>query len=132
MADTELKLKIWRGDQIRAERLAAAILHIEGFSSVDPQCPLGGPDGLKDVLCEKSTWKYVAAAYFPTTDQSFKKIQDKFEHDLPGVARNSADGLVFLTNQSRIPKVVLNKPLPPSGAAEAEPGSRRTSNADAI
>ena len=104
MADTELKLKIWRGDQIRAERLAAAILHIEGFSSVDPQCPLGGPDGLKDVLCEKSTWKYVAAAYFPTADQPFRKIQDKFEHDLPGVARNSADGLVFLTNQSLTPR----------------------------
>ena len=103
MADTELKLKIWRGDQIRAERLSAAILHIEGFSSIDPQCPLGGPDGLKDVLCEKSTWKYVAAAYFPTSDQPFKKIQDKLEHDLPGVAKNSADGLVFLTNQSLTP-----------------------------
>ncbi len=54
MADTEIKLKFWRGDQIGAERLAASILHIDGFSSVDPQCPLGGPDGLKDVLCEKN------------------------------------------------------------------------------
>lgn len=111
MADTELKLKIWRGDQIRAERLAAAILHIEGFSSVDPQCPLGGPDGLKDVLCEKSSWKYVAAAYFPMSDQSFSKVQEKFKHDLPGVVANSADGLVFLTNQALTPaerKVLTN------------------------
>jgi hypothetical protein len=53
-SNTEIKLKLWRGDQIRAERLAAALLHIEGFTSVDPQCPLGGPDGLKDVLCEKN------------------------------------------------------------------------------
>lgn len=103
MADTELKLKVWRGDQIIAERLAAAVLHLEGFSSVDPQCPLGGPDGLKDVLCEKNGWKYVAAAYFPNSDQKFKTIQDKFLHDLSGVSINSAHGIVFLTNQAVTP-----------------------------
>lgn len=103
MSDTELKLKFWRGDQIGAERLAATILHIDGFSSVDPQCPLGGPDGLKDVLCEKNGWKYVAAAYFPTTDKTFKAVQDKFTHDLDGVVKNSASGIVFLTNQSLTP-----------------------------
>lgn len=98
MSDTEIKLKLWRGDQIGAERLAATVLHIEGFSAVDPQCPLGGPDGLKDVLCEKNGWKYVAAAYFPTADQKFKAVQDKFLHDLDGVSKNSAQGIVFLTN----------------------------------
>jgi hypothetical protein len=102
-SDTEFKLKLWRGDQIRAERLAAALLHIEGFSSVDPQCPLGGPDGLKDVLCEKSGWQYVAAAYFPTSDQTFSAIQRKFKNDLDGVKANSADGLVFITNQQLSP-----------------------------
>jgi fido (protein-threonine AMPylation protein) len=101
--DTELKLKFWRGDQIGAERLAATLLHIDGFSSVDPQCPLGGPDGLKDVLCEKNGWKYVAAAYFPTSDQTFRAVEDKFTHDLVGVSKNSAGGIVFLTNQSLTP-----------------------------
>ena len=66
MTDTEFTLKSWRGGQIGAERLAATILHIEGFSAVDPQCPLGGPDGLKDVLCQMNSWTYVGAAYFPT------------------------------------------------------------------
>ena len=103
MSDTEIKLKLWRGDQIGAERLAATVLHIDGFSAVDPQCPLGGPDGLKDVLCEKNGWKYVAAAYFPTSDQRFKAIQDKFLHDLEGVPKNSAQGIVFLTNQALTP-----------------------------
>lgn len=103
MSDTELKLKFWRGDQIGAERLAATILHIDGFSSVDPQCPLGGPDGLKDVLCEKNGWRYVAAAYFPSAEQKFKAVQDKFAHDLGGVTKNSVNGIVFLTNQSLTP-----------------------------
>lgn len=103
MADTEIKLKLWRGDQIGAERLAATILHLDGFASVDPQCPLGGPDGLKDVLCEKNGWKYVAAAFFPTTDQKFKAIHNKFLHDLDGVSKNSANGLVFITNQGLTP-----------------------------
>lgn len=102
-SNTEIKLKLWRGDQIRAERLAAALLHIEGFTSVDPQCPLGGPDGLKDVLCEKNGWKYVAAAYFPTSDQTFSAVQRKFKNDLDGVAANSADGIVFITNQQLSP-----------------------------
>ncbi|MEQ1661672.1 MAG: Fic family protein [Thiobacillus sp.] len=98
-----MKLKFWRGDQIGAERLAATILHIDGFSSVDPQCPLGGPDGLKDLLCEKNSWRYVAAAYFPTAEKDFKAVQDKFIHDLAGVTKNSAQGIVFLTNQSLTP-----------------------------
>lgn len=101
--DTEIKLKLWRGDQIRAERLAAALLHIEGFTSVDPQCPLGGPDGLKDVLCEKNGWKYVAAAYFPTADQTFSAVQRKFKHDLDGVDANAANGIIFITNQQLSP-----------------------------
>jgi len=46
LSETELKLRFWRGDQIGSERLAAALLHLDGFSSVDPQCHLGGPDGL--------------------------------------------------------------------------------------
>ncbi len=103
MADTELKLIHWRGDQIGAERLAAAILHIDGFASVDPQCPLGGPDGLKDLICEKNGWRYVAAAYFPNSELKFKTTRDKFAGDLQGVSDNSTDGIVFISNQPLTP-----------------------------
>lgn len=85
------------------ERLAAAILLLDGFCAVDPQCPLGGPDGLKDVLCEKNEWKYVAAAYFPNSEQKFKAVRDKFVDDLQGVSVNNADGIVFITNQKLSP-----------------------------
>lgn len=97
--ETEIKLKMWRGGQVAAERLAGNILHLDGFTSLDPQCPLGGPDGLKDLVCEKNGWKYVGAAYFPSTEQSFSSIKTKYLHDLDGVVANDADGLAFVTNQ---------------------------------
>ena len=58
MKRTEYKLKLWREGQTNAERFAADLLLLDGFSSVSPQSPLGGPDGLKDVLCEKNSWSY--------------------------------------------------------------------------
>lgn len=100
---TEISLKFWRGGQTAAERLAGNVLHLDGFSSLDPQCPLGGPDGLKDVICEKNGWKYVGAAYFPPTEQKPTAIRKKYLHDLDGVAANEADGLVFVTNQTLSP-----------------------------
>lgn len=103
MKDTELKLKYWRGGQTQAERLAANILNLESFTSIDPQCPLGGPDGLKDILCEKDGVKYIGAAYFPSTEKQYKEIKNKFIHDLDGVVTNKVDGLVFLTNQALTP-----------------------------
>lgn len=101
--DTEIKLLIWRDGQTKAERLCANLLDLDGFHSIDPQCPLGGPDGLKDVVCEKNGWKYIGAAYFPTTSQDFKSIKEKFVHDLKGVSTNKADGIAFLTNQKITP-----------------------------
>jgi hypothetical protein len=93
MADTEYKLTKWRGGTVQAERLSSALLHIEGYSSIDPQCPLGGPDGGKDLLCVKNDWKYVAAAYFPTTDKTFKYVKEKFRGDLEGVKKTWLMGL---------------------------------------
>lgn len=101
--DTELKLLNWRDGQTKAERLCANILSLEGFSSVDPQCPLGGPDGAKDILCEKNGWTYIGAVYFPTEQKQFKDIKDKFQADLAGVSINDADGIAFLTNQKVSP-----------------------------
>ena len=37
MSDIEFKLMNWRGGNVSAERLACALLHLEGFTSVDPQ-----------------------------------------------------------------------------------------------
>ena len=101
--DTEIKLKLWRDGQTSAERLAANVLHLDGFSSVDPQCPLGGPDGLKDIICNRNGWNYVGAAYFPGSEKQFEDIKDKFIHDLAGVEKNKVDGIVFVTNQPITP-----------------------------
>ena len=99
-ATTESRLREWRYGQAQAERLAAAILHLEGFTDIDPQAPLGGPDDRKDILCTKSDKKYIGAAYFPTKEKIFSEVEGKFEHDLEGVRRHNRQGLVFITNQT--------------------------------
>ena len=100
---TELILRDWRFGQTEAERLCAAVMHADGFQSIDPQCPLGGPDGRKDVLAAKDGFSYVGAAYFPTTHQEYKSIKEKFENDLEGVSKNNTDGIAFFVNQPLTP-----------------------------
>lgn len=96
---TESALRDWRYGQTQAERLVAALLHLEGFEAVDPQHPLGGPDGLKDVLCWKDGLSWVAAAYFPATPSTLRTIKSKFTDDFVGVASNSAQAFAFFVNQ---------------------------------
>ena len=96
---TESALREWRYGQTQAERLVAALLHLEFFESVDPQHPLGGPDGLKDVLCRRDRLTWIAAAYFPPTAPTFADIKRKFIDDFAGVAANSADAFAFFVNQ---------------------------------
>src|SRR5215469_15167213 len=98
-ASTEGTLRDWRYGSAQAERLCAALLHLESFEDVDPQHPLGGPDGLKDVRCKRNGKVWIAGAYFPPTPASFKDIEAKFEHDFAGVAANGADGFAFFVNQ---------------------------------
>ena len=74
LGNTEQELLSWRYGQTQAERLVAGILHVERFEDVDPQHPLGGPDGIKDVLCTRAGALWVAAAYFPTGPQTFSAI----------------------------------------------------------
>ena len=101
---TEWSLENWRHGQVSAERMCLQLLSIEGFKELDPQCPLGGRDGRKDILCTKDGSKYVAAAYFPTKKVTkFKDLEDKFLHDLEGVKTNMVDGIVFLTGQKITP-----------------------------
>jgi len=82
-----------------SERLAAHILRFAGYTSVDPSHPLGGPDGLKDIVCLRDGAKWIGAAYFPRGQHSFSAIVDKFKHDVDGVAKNEAEGIAFVTNQ---------------------------------
>lgn len=100
---TETALKMWRFGSPQAERLCASLLHSEGFKRIDPQSPLGGPDGLKDVLLDLNSWKYLAAVYFPPTEKTFDEIQKKFDADLKGVEKNSVAGIAFFTNQALTP-----------------------------
>ncbi|MFD5013790.1 Fic family protein [Streptomyces chartreusis] len=96
---TELALHHWRFGQVLAERLCAGILRISGYTDIQPQAPLGGPDGKKDILVRRDGKCYIAAAYFPTTVSSFTEIREKYKSDLLGVKANKADGFVFLVNQ---------------------------------
>lgn len=96
---TETALREWRYGQAQSERLCAAILHIEQFEGVDPQAPLGGGDGKKDLLCSRRGKRWVAASYFPPTHPSFREIREKFTSDLTGVAANGASAFIFLVNQ---------------------------------
>jgi fido (protein-threonine AMPylation protein) len=83
----------------KAERLCSAILAIESFSGIDPQAPLGGADGRKDVVAYRDGKKWIAAVYFPPIDKSFSQVKAKFKDDLVGVDANDADAFVFFTNQ---------------------------------
>ncbi|WP_405957279.1 Fic family protein [Streptomyces phaeochromogenes] len=96
---TELALNPWRLGQVVAERLCAGILRISGYTDIEPQAPLGGPDGKKDVVVRRDGRRYVAAVYFPTTASTFAATKRKYKDDLRGVEANSADGFIFLVNQ---------------------------------
>ena len=97
--ETWSRLCEWTRGQPASERLAVQILRVEGFSSIDPSHPLGGPDGLKDVICLRDGIRWVGAAYFPRGQQSFGETAGKFSHDLGGVTANEVSGFAFVTNQ---------------------------------
>ena len=103
MTNTFQILINWDRGRTFAERMAAKLLSIEGYSDIDPQCPIGGPDDTKDILCRKDGKLFVAGCYFPADQKSFKDIEDKFGDDFKGVAKHSADGFVFVTNQKITP-----------------------------
>lgn len=90
---------MWRSGPTQAERLAAALLRLEGYAGVEPQAPLGGPDGRADILCSRGGYAYVAAVYFPPTEQSFNDVVKKFNHDLVGATRRGRNAFAFFTNQ---------------------------------
>src|SRR4051812_47702952 len=97
--ETWHRLREWTKGQAPSERLAAQILVQEGFSDLDPSHPLGGRDGGKDASTKKDGIRYAMAVYFPRGQQTFNAIAAKFEADLAGARRNSAEGVAFVTNQ---------------------------------
>lgn len=103
MTETEYKLLNWRGGSLNAERMCADILIMQDFELVDPQSPLGGPDGTKDILCKKGGRTYLAAVYFAPLPKAFKNVKSKFQGDYTGVKKNSVDGIIFMTNQKLTP-----------------------------
>lgn len=101
----------WQGQSAAAERMCADILRIDGFSEINPQLPLGGPDGGKDILCQKDGVTFVAACYFPTGPKTFSAIKSKFKSDLASSKQHQKDGIIFLTSQHLTPgnRVELEK-----------------------
>jgi hypothetical protein len=97
--ETWRRLLEWDKDSGAAERLAGQVLRFEGFREIDPSHPLGGRDGLKDVVCERAGKQWIGAVYFPRGQQSIKDITDKLAADAAGVAANDAFGIAFVTNQ---------------------------------
>ena len=77
----------WSKGPDSSERLATRLLPSEGYSSIDPSHPLGGPDGGKDALLQKDGLTLVLAVYFPNGQQLIKEIKDKFFLDFGGVKK---------------------------------------------
>lgn len=101
--DSELRISFWRDGQTQSERFAAAVLTLFGFEEIDPQSPLGGPDGKKDIVCLKGAYKWICGVYFPNSPKTFSTIKKKFVNDLEGVV-DGFNGFVFFTNQNLTPK----------------------------
>lgn len=96
-------LTLWEEQSTASERLCADILRLEGFENVDPQSPLGGPDGGKDILCEKGGLRFVAACHFPHGKIAYACTRNKFREDLKLSLHHERDGFIFMTNQQLAP-----------------------------
>lgn len=72
---------------------------MDAFEDVDPQHPLGGPDGGKDILCSKDENTFVAAVHFARETISFTALKDKYTSDLKASVKHKRNGFIFLTNQ---------------------------------
>jgi hypothetical protein len=99
LVETWHRLLEWDKGQAPSERLAAILLQGEGFTNADPSHPLGGQDGLKDIVMMFEGNKWIAGVYFPRDQQTFSIIKSKFLSDGQGVKKNDAYGFVFFTNQ---------------------------------
>lgn len=116
MNNTYQILLHWDKGQPFAERMAAKLLGMEGYIEIDPQCPMGGPDGTKDILCKKASKNYLVGCYFPSGQKNLSAITEKFSVDYKGLSKNKVDGFIFITNQKITPseRVGLTSNFPSS------------------
>jgi hypothetical protein len=97
--ETWHRLLEWTYGQAASERLAAQVLLAEGYTSLDPSHPLGGPDGGKDAVALREDQVWLVAVYFPRGRQPFAQVRRKLISDAESLKRNDAAGIVFVTNQ---------------------------------
>jgi hypothetical protein len=97
--ETWHRLLQWTNGQGPSERLAAQILLFEGFISLDPSHPLGGPDGGQDATCVRDGRRWTMAAYFPRGQQRIQDVEEKFLSDLEKARSLGSEGIAFVTNQ---------------------------------
>jgi len=97
--ETWHRLREWTSQQAPSERLAAQILHHEGFEDIDPSHPLGGKDGGRDGVCTRNGRPWVFGVYFPRGQETFADIKKKFAGDLKGARKHDPHGFAFVTNQ---------------------------------
>lgn len=103
--ETWHRLREWDQGQTPSERLAARILSLEGYTSIDPSHPLGGRDGGKDIVCVRDERNFIVACYFPRGQQTHLAINKKFADDVTAAKKQGTNGVVFFTNQ----EVVLSE-----------------------
>jgi hypothetical protein len=97
--ETWHRLREWTYGSAPSERLAAQILHHEGFEDIDPSHPLGGKDGGQDARCMYEGEPWSMAVYFPRGEKNYQKIKSKFLSDAKLIKQQDATGIAFVTNQ---------------------------------
>ena len=97
--ETWHRLLEWDKGQAASERLAGHVLRLEGFESIDPSHPLGGPDGGKDFFAVRNGKKWTGAVFFPRGRKSFSQTRSKFTSDTERSLKGNSEGLIFITNQ---------------------------------
>ncbi|MFT3733653.1 MAG: hypothetical protein QM776_01225 [Rhodocyclaceae bacterium] len=75
------------------------MLAAEGYDTVDPTHPLGGPDGGKDIVCKREDETCIVSIYFPRGQKDYAEISAKFRSDFEKTKSSGSAGFVFFTNQ---------------------------------
>lgn len=97
--ETWHRLREWTYGSAQSERLAAQILHHEGFEGIDPSHPLGGKDGGRDAHCMYASDPWIMAVHFSRGERDYKGIKEKFLLDVAKIKTKNATGVAFVTNQ---------------------------------
>lgn len=97
--ETWYRLRNWQGSQAEEERMAAQVLAADGYESLDPSHPLGGPDGGRDGRCKKDGKPWIMAVYFSRGERTVPEIEKKLVLDVESARKHSPHGVVFVTNQ---------------------------------